>query len=103
MRTILCLGLLLGVFAEERVPAGGYACLSVRYRGVVYKAARFERSRLTGVVRLTMRAPLDPLAALLGEKAAERVVELTGYEAVGDSNDCACAPVHRLHGVCFDR
>jgi hypothetical protein len=103
MPIVLCLGLLLGIFSEERVPAEGYACLSVRYRGVAYKAVKFERSRLTGVVTLTLRAPLDPLAALLGEKAAERVVELTGYEAVGDSNECACAPVHRLHGVCFDR
>jgi hypothetical protein len=103
MTIVVCLGLLLGVFAEERVPAEGYACLSVRYRGVVYKAVKFERSRLTGVVRLTMRAPLDPLAALLGNRAEERVVELTGYEAVGDSNDCGCLAVHRVHGLCFDR
>jgi hypothetical protein len=43
------------------------------------------------------------LGLLLGVFTEERVVELTGDEAVGDSNDCGCLAVHRVHGLCFDR
>jgi hypothetical protein len=104
MPTAIVLPLLFGLFTEERVPAKGYACLNVRYRGVVYAATRLERTRLTGNVTLTLPAPVDPLDALLGKPPGKgRVVQLSGYDAVVDSLTCTCHESWRLSGRCVDR
>jgi len=103
MSTLLVLALQLGIFSEVRAPAEGYACLDVRYRHVVYKATRVERSRLTGRVTLTLPAPFDPAAAILGKPNRGRVVELGGAEVVSDAASCQCLGIAVIQKVCVDQ
>jgi hypothetical protein len=43
--------------SDVRVPQPGYPCLVVSYRGQSFKVARFERSRRSRRVKLTMPTP----------------------------------------------
>jgi hypothetical protein len=102
MPILISLALMLGLFTEVRVPAEGYACLDVRYRHVAYKAVKFERSRLTGSVTLTLAPSFDPAAAILGQPTRSRVVQLKGYDVVSDSQTCECQYYERFRGSCVD-
>ena len=99
MRWILATVMLLGVFTEVRTPRKGYDCLHVKHGEMHYKAIKFERSRLTGQVTLTMKST-DQISPLLGKPARPgRKIQLSGYEAVTDSNQCHC---YVFHPRCID-
>lgn len=103
MPMIIAVALLLGLFTEDRIPAEGYACLNVKYRGIVYKATKLERTRLTGGVTLTLPATFNFLSELPGDEVRGRVVQLSGYDAVADSTSCTCPTLAQVQGICIDR
>jgi len=94
---VVTLLVLLGLFTEVRTPRQGYSCLHVQYKGKHYLALKFERSRLTGRVTLTMKDPyhwgLEPREG--------RTIELSGFDVVADSNRCLC--LSPFDGRCIDR
>jgi hypothetical protein len=88
---------LLGIFTEVRTPKKGFECLYVQYKGNRYLAKKFERSRITGRVTLTMPPPNltsgeEIAREILGQKILRsgREIELSGFEIVTDSNNCTC-------------